>query len=295
MPEPVFLWPSPECGGSATLAATIENDDADATQPSRVLRGIRRGSLTAVLAAQPTGAAALVIPGGGYTQLVFDKEGIEIARWLAGIGVHAFVLAHRLPGEVDAEGQLAPLRDARRAIRLIRAGATRYAIDPARIGVVGLSSGGHLAAALAAHPETDARDPAGDAIDRVDARADFLVAGYAPVSTNARDALLDPTRAPLEPPAKQALYDAFPVDRQASAAFPPAFLVTGDNDARVPAENFIRLYAALRGVGVATELHVFADAPHGFALRSDGPVAAWPALCENWLRQRGILGPARTG
>lgn len=285
----IALWPGTVPGaGPATMHELVTDDVHDAVQPSRSLRGVSAPALTAFHAAAPTGAAMLVIPGGGYTQLVVDKEGFEVARWLNTLGIDAFVLLHRLPGEGHADGAHAPLRDAQRALRTLRALAAGSGRDAARIGVLGLSSGGHLAATLAAN-HSRPLSAAGDAVDALSARPDLVIAGYAPISGNARDALLDAAQAPLAPPEKQALYDAYPVDRQVTADFPPTFLVTSDADRRVPAENFLRLYAALRAAGVPTELHVFADAAHGFALRSSGPVSAWPSLCAAWFRQRDFL------
>jgi len=285
----ITLWPGAIPGAApSSMHALVTDDVHDAVQPSRSLRGVRDPALTAFHAAAPVGAAMLVIPGGGYTQLVVDKEGFEVARWLNHLGIDAFVLLHRLPGEGHADGAHAPLRDAQRALRTLRALAPGAGIDAARIGVLGLSSGGHLAATLAAN-HAAVLHPASDATDALSARPDLVIAGYAPISGNARDALLDPAQEPLAPPEKQALYDAYPVDRQVTGDFPPAFLVMSDSDRRVPAENFLRLYAALRRAGVPTELHAFADAPHGFALRSAGPVSAWPGLCAAWLRQRGFL------
>lgn len=285
----IALWPGPVPGaGTPALHAVVGDDVHDAVQPSRSLRGISAPALVAFHAAAPTGAAMLVIPGGGYTQLVVDKEGFEVARWLNTLGIDAFVLLHRLPGEGHADAAHAPLRDAQRALRTVRALASGRGPEGARVGVLGLSSGGHLAAALAAN-HARLLHPATDAVDAWSARPDLVIAGYAPISGNARDALLDPAQAPLSPPEKQALYDAYPVDRQVTGDFPPTFLVTSDADRRVPAENFLRLYAALRHAGVPTEMHVFADAPHGFALRSSGPVSAWPSLCAAWIRQRDFL------
>lgn len=287
----IALWPGPVPGAGNTAMHELVSDDVhDAVQPSRSLRGVSTPALTAFHAAAPTGAAMLVIPGGGYTQLVVDKEGFEVARWLNTLGIDAFVLLHRLPGEGHADGAQAPLRDAQRALRTLRGLAPTAGFDTARIGVLGLSSGGHLAAALAAN-HAAVLSPALDGIDAGSARPDLVIAGYAPISGNARDALLDPAQAPLSPPEKQALYDAYPVDRQVTGNFPPTFLVASDADRRVPAENFLRLVAALRQAGVPTELHVFSDAAHGFALRSSGPVSAWPGLCAAWLRKRGFLPP----
>ncbi len=283
MDNTILLWGPDDAPDSGAPSETFEGGPG-----RRVVRGVRRPSLTPFLPAQPSGTAAVVIPGGGYTSLMLDKEGTAVARWLSGIGVAAFVLRHRLPGE--GHGAHAPLQDAQRAMRLLRRRAAEWNLDSARIGAVGLSSGAHLAASLGvAHGRRLARPI--DDTDTLPARPAFLVLGYGPYSGNARDSLIDPDQAPLAPPEKQALYDAYPVDRMVTADAPPAFLVTAGDDVRVPPENSLRLYRALAAVGVPAELHVFAGGGHGFAIdEAQGrPVAAWTGLCEAWLAWLGLL------
>ena len=151
------------------------------------------------------------------------------------------------------------------------------------LGVIGLSSGGHLAACLAA------RYPAAWGTAEAQ-RPDVMVIGYAPVSTNAKGRTIVPDKPPLPPVEKQALYDALQPDAQLLPDPPPTFIVYAGNDPVVPAINAQRLHDALRDAGGSSELHVFADAPHGFALDTpDRPVSLWPRLCEAWLRQVGFL------
>lgn len=218
----------------------------------------------------PNGRAVLVLAGGGYTRLVVGKEGVEVAEWVASLGFHAFVLVHRFP--CARYGSQAPVEDAAEAMRQIRARAAEFGINPRSVGVCGLSSGGHLAACLATEQV------------EIDARADFLIVGYAPISTNATGRTIIPDKAPLPPPEKQALYEAMQPDIQIADKPPPTFIVYAANDDVVPVENAYRLHKAIHAKGGAAELHVFADAPHGFALRErDKPVRAWPSLCETWL------------
>jgi acetyl esterase/lipase len=218
----------------------------------------------------PDGRAILVLAGGGYTKLVVGKEGVEIAEWLTSLGFHAFVLVHRFP--CARFGSRAPVDDAAEAMRQIRERAADFGVDAKRVGVCGLSSGGHLAACLVT-------DKVG-----VEARPDFLIVGYAPISTNASGRTVVPDKPPLPPPEKQALYEALQPDIQLADDPPPAFIVYAANDDVVPVENAYRLHKAFHAKGGAAELHVFADAPHGFALREqEKPVREWPALCEAWL------------
>ncbi|KAI1877632.1 hypothetical protein JX265_003640 [Neoarthrinium moseri] len=223
--------------------------------------------------------AVLILGGGGYVSLMVGREGISVARWLASLGFHAFVLVHRFP---NAEtGPRAPLDDARRALDLIY----EKGFGTHGLGVCGLSSGGHLASALlAAYPA--AWDPAPSTLPKVE----FAIIGYGPISTNAAGRTIVPGKAPLEPPEKQALYDMVQPDVQIRSPAPHTFIVYSGDDPAVPVVNAYRLAEGISKAGGPVELHVFSSAPHGFALDTEGlPVARWPELCEAWLRQYGIL------
>lgn len=232
-------------------------------------------------AEKPNGGAALVLAGGGYTKLVIGKEGVEVARWLNTLGLHAFVLAHRFPGR---SGSQAPVDDAIEAMRQVRARSREWGVDPDKVGVCGLSSGGHLASCLIArYPDVWRATESPHA--HVDSRPNFLIVGYAPVSTNASGRTVVSGKPPLQPPEKQALYEVMQPDVQLLEGPPPAFVVYSATDDVVPMENAYRLHRALIAKGGSAELHVFADAPHGFALREKkGPAAKWPELCAEWLR-----------
>jgi acetyl esterase/lipase len=260
-------------------------DDAAAPTTDLVIRAVSRAQCFAFAPERPNGGAALILAGGGYTQLVVGKEGVQIAHWLNTLGFYAFVLVHRFP---NAEfGAQAPLDDAIEAMRAIRARAPTLGIT--RVGALGLSSGGHLAASLIArYPAQWTAPPSAHAGSP--SRPDFLVVGYGPISTNAAGRTIIANKPPLPPPEKQALYDAMQPDAHLIDAPPPTFIVYAASDPVVPVENGRRLHAALESKGVAAELHVFADAPHGFALRERAlPVGLWPDLCAAWLRQTGNL------
>ncbi len=232
---------------------------------------------------RPNGRAMLVLGGGGYTALMVGREGVVVANWLTALGYHAYVLIHRFP---NAEhGPPAPLDDAMEAMRMIRASG-----DTERgLGVVGLSSGGHLAACLAAEYPKEWAAPSSD-FAQMSTRPDVLVVGYAPISTNAKGRTVIAAKPALPPPEKQALYDRLQPDDQLIANPPPTFIVYAANDHVVPVENAHRLARAIDDADGTAELHIFADAPHGFALDTFGlPVAVWPRLCEAWLRQVGFL------
>ena len=225
----------------------------------------------------------LILGGGGYTALMVGREGVAVAKWLSGLGYHAHVLIHRFPN--SDHGLSAPLDDAREAMRMIRADGQ----VAKGVGVAGLSSGGHLAACLAAEYPLEWTAPA-SRYEGQPVRPDVMVIGYGPISTNAKGRTIIADKPALPPPEKQAMYDRLQPDTQLLPDPPPAFIVSSGNDAVVPVENARRLYSALIQRDGAAELHIFADAPHGFALdTADMPVSVWPKLCEAWLVQVGFL------
>jgi acetyl esterase/lipase len=281
------LWPLHDGKPLPTDHTEFVFEDPDAPVHNRVVSEVFHPRLFAYVPEKPNGRAALVLAGGGYTKLVVGKEGVEVALWLNTLGLHAFVLVHRFPSsrftDIERSGAQAPVDDAIEAMRQIRARASELKLDPRGIGVCGLSSGGHLAACLVARYPEAWRPPASQHA-HVDARPDFLIVGYAPISTNATGRTVVPNKPPLPPPEKQALYEAMQPDVQLLDSPPPAFIVYAANDAVVPVENAHRLHAALQKKGGKAELHVFADAPHGFALRErELPVGKWPQLCNDWL------------
>jgi acetyl esterase/lipase len=290
------LWPDVSGKSGASDHTEIVFQDAAAPVHGRIVTDVFHPRVFAYVPAKPSGAAALVLAGGGYTSLVVGKEGVAVAAWLNSLGMHAFVLVHRFPCArftmQGRSGTQAPVDDAREAMRQIRARAAEWQLDARRIGVVGFSSGGHLAACLVAHyPATWSEPPSAHA--PLSTRPDFLVEAYGPISTNAAGRTVIPDKPPLPPPEKQALYEALQPDAQLIDEPPPAFIVYTADDAVVPVENAYRLGAAFRARGVHAETHVFAEGPHGFALRRHQlPVDEWPHLCAAWLRRRGLAPPA---
>lgn len=271
------------------LEETVANRGST-DQASRAISGVSRPELAVHLPAQANGAAVLVIPGGGYTALMIDKEGHDAAQWLTSLGITAFVLKHRLPGEGHANGRDVPVQDGQRAIRLIRHLASRWGLDGQRVGVVGFSSGAHLGAVLGTAYERSVYAPRDDA-DALSARPDFMVLAYGPHSANARQCLLKADQPPMEPPEKQALYDEYPSDQLVDHRTPPTFLMHTDDDDRVDPRNSIRFYLALKEAGLPAELHIFREGGHGVAISAhpDWPVAVWTDLCAVWMARCGVL------
>lgn len=207
------------------------------------------------------------------------REGVAVAKWLNSLGFYAFVLVHRFPN-ADT-GAPAPLDDARRALKLIKESGHA----PQGLGICGLSSGGHLGAALLAdYPQ------AWTAPDPGIPQADFSILGYGPISTNAVGRTIIADKPPLPPVEKQSLYDIVQPDVQIKSPAPPTFIVYSNNDPVVPVVNAYRLAEGITNSGGSVELHIFAEAPHGFALDTPNlPVSKWPSMCEAWLRQHGWI------
>ena len=288
--ETVRLWPGAAPGLPSPPPRLRVVDRGPAPLRDRFAEGVAEPLLEVFRPARPNGASLLVMPGGGYIRVVVDKEGYELARLLTQQGVTVFVLRYRLPGEGWAQRGDVPLQDAQRAMRLIRQGAAGFGIDPERIGVMGFSAGGHLAASLATRHAASVH-PARDAADRLSARPAYAALVYPVIDlagsaahAGSRDTLLGADAAPEQ----RAAYSA---QNAVSAQTPPTWLVHAADDAAVPVENSLMMLAALRAAKVPAELHVFQEGAHGFGLRmaAGRPVAAWPDLFLAWARRGGFI------
>jgi acetyl esterase/lipase len=232
-----------------------------------------------------TGSAVVICPGGGYAHLA-DHEGRPVAQWLNTLGIKAFVLKYRL----GPSGYRHPamLQDAQRAIEYVRSHAKELGIDPAKIGIMGFSAGGHVASSAGTHFSPG--DPnAADPLARVSSRPDFMILIY-PVITMGEFAHAGSRKNLLGDNPPQELIDLMSNEKQVTRETPPAFLVHTENDATVPVENSLQFAAAMRKAGAGVELHVFQTGPkHGYGLAAGDPVVGiWPKLCESWLRARGF-------
>jgi len=260
--EPVVieLWPQ----GVPGEATNKPQRDLPPKDNVRRVTDVGRPTITVFLAAKsqkPT-PAVLVCPGGGYRYLAMDKEGTEIAQWLNSIGITAAVLKYRVPNNRQGAFQ-----DAQRAMGLLRQRAKKWNIDPARVGVIGFSAGGHLAARLSTGYRSRAYAEV-NAADRLSCRPDFAILVY--------PAYLFQERQPRE----------LVEEVRVTAQTPPAFLVQSQDDDK-HVDSSIAFYLALKKAGVPADLHLFASGGHGYALREKKrPVSLWPKLCETWLRER---------
>jgi acetyl esterase/lipase len=287
------LWPGTPPGGAGLTLDNRSRDFGDLSKhhPERASDRIGRPFVTLFRPAAPNGSAVLLLPGGGYGSLWFDKEGNEVAHDLNAAGIAGFVLQYRLPGEGWAGRANVPLQDAQRAMRLIRMHAGTYGINAQKVGVMGFSAGGHLAASLATRFDAKLYEAVDDA-DRLDARPAFAALLYPVVTMGAgthsgsRDNLLGPAPTPE-------MVAAASCERWVTAQTPPCFLALAADDDTVPAlPNGLALFAALHRAQVPAELHLFEHGGHGFALRAPHawPCAHWPELFVAWARSRGFAG-----
>jgi acetyl esterase/lipase len=213
-----------------------------------------------------------------------------VAEWLNSIGVTAFVLKYRLAPRYQHP---APSQDASRAIRLVRARASEWGIDPARVGIIGFSAGGHLASTVGTHFDRG-RPDAEDPIERVSSRPDFLILGYPVISfiepfthVGSRTNLLGKTPDPE-------LVKSLSTETQVTKETPPTFLMHTSGDTGVPPENSVAFYLALHKAGVPAEMHIYERGRHGLGLApADPALSSWPQRCEAWLRVRGVLPEGR--
>jgi acetyl esterase/lipase len=288
--ETIDLWPGTPPGAPATLPTEIVHERSrDPAYNDRYVLGIARPRMAVFRPARPNGAAVLITPGGGYSWVVVDKEGYEMARLLSAHGVTAYVLFYRLPHEGWAAGPDVALADAQRAMRLIRGRAARDRIDPARVCAMGFSAGGHVCADLLARFDACVYQPL-DAADRLSARPDAAAPIYPVVSMSAPYAHAGSRRNLIGENASPDLERAHSPHLNVTQASPSCFLLHAEDDRSVPVENTLLLRAALRGAGVETETHLFPDGGHGFGLRlaRGKSVEHWPALFIAWAQRKGL-------
>jgi len=279
--QPIELWPEGIAGARA-------DGPAESAREGHVYH-VRHPKLVAYLPPARTGCGTAIIfcPGGGYVRLPVDTgEGAE-ARWLNHLGIAVFNLTYRF----GDDGPSGSLLDVLRAIRLVRSHAADYGVRPDRIGVMGGSAGGHVAA-IASTLYDDPLGKTGSPLDQVSGRPDFTVMLY-PVITmrdpyvhkGSRTGLLGANPSP-------ALIDQYSPELHVTKGSPPAWLISTEEDRVVPLENSIAYFEALRKAGVPAELHLFEKGPHGFGFNPGlGPTSDWPVRLTDWLRFHGWIPP----
>lgn len=285
-PDRIALWST----GLAPVDKSLDRPpqiverSSDPALPDRYITHVSEPYLIVYRPARPNGVGLLVTPGGGYKRVVLDKEGSAmVPAFVEQGGITLFVLRYRLPGEGRADREAA-LADAQRALRLIRSRAAQWQLDPQRIGVMGFSAGGHLAARLGTGFDKPVY-PATGAVDQFSARPDFELLIYPVIDMagpdthgGSRDRLLGTSPDPQQ-------LRQYSMQYQVRPDTPPTFLVHAQDDPAVPVGNALQFYQALLRAGVPTEMHLFPHGGHGFGIRGTHGLttAAWPRLALDWI------------
>ena len=234
---------------------------------------------------RPNGTAVIVCPGGGYTNQSTLREGVQYAHWLSTLGVTTFVLKYRQ----QEYGHPAPLQDVLRAIRIARSRAAEFKINPARLGVMGSSAGGHLAASAGTLFD-HADGKTGAPLDAVSGRPDFLILMYPVITMEAPFVHAGSRRALLGVQPAPAQLQLLSLEQQVTAATPPTLLIHTQEDQSVPIDNSIVFFQALTRAKVPAEFYGFEHGSHGMGMKTEfGTASDWPKRAEEWLRARGLL------
>lgn len=232
------------------------------------------------------GTSVIVFPGGGYSHLSMNKEGKKIAKWFNSLGITAFVLKYRMPSdEIMKDKSIGPLQDAQEAVRMVRRNAKKWNLDSNKIGVIGFSAGGHLAATLSTRYE----EKTYESTDNTSSKPNFALLVYPVVSMNttitnkgSKEKLLG-----LNP--SQELTDKFSSELHVNSTTPPTFIVHASDDKSVPVENSINYYLALKNRKIQTEMHIYEKGGHGFGLGIIDTSKNWTNDCINWLKSNNYI------
>lgn len=238
--------------------------------------------------ANANGTAIIILPGGGYDHLSMYKEGKKVAEWFTSLGVTAFVLKYRLPNSlIMTEKSIGPLQDAQEAIRIVRRNAAKWNLNPNKIGVIGFSAGGHLAATLSTHFSENTYNNS----DSTSARPDYTLLLY-PVISMQNDITHKGSKSNLlgnDPSDK--MIKKFSNELCVTPETPATFIVHASDDLSVPVENSINYFLALKKNHVSSELHVYEKGGHGFGLGTKDTSQFWTSDCINWLRSNFFFNP----
>ena len=277
--EVISLYGGAIPGAKPTPASYVEENDLVKDGTARITK-VSKPELYVFKPKNPTGAAVIICPGGGYTMLALDKEGLKVAKRFQEIGITAFVLKYRLPSDLIMKDKtIGPLQDALQAIYLVRKNAASFGVNPAKVGIMGFSAGGHLASSASTHYA----DMKIDNEDNISLRPSFSILIYPVITfgqyTHAGSVLRLLGEKPTD---EQRKY--FSSERQVTAETPPTFMVHANNDKAVPVQNSLRYNEALVKNGVPAELHIYQAGGHGFGLFNKTTNDDWFERLKNWLQ-----------
>ena len=268
--EPIDVWPDLAPGESSRLTGETLPYRADEVPPVTRVVNIRRPTFTAYLTSNPSGTGIVILPGGGFGKIVPDKEGSEAAHWLNQHGVSAYVLNYRTKANKDDHGWLRPLQDAQRTLASIRSQAEEWGLKKNRIGLLGFSAGGQVAARLLSDEGKLAYDPI-DKIDDISHRPDFALLIYPWNIYDAdRDTLIDGVKA--------------------GKKCPSVFIVHTDDDQSTSLGSAL-FYSGLKRLGIPAELHIYGNGGHGYGMRKvkGSQISTWTDHATHWLGRNNYL------
>ena len=285
-PAIVKLWPA-NPPGSTPSADYVEQTSLPEGAKHPWYSRVTEPTLDVRLPEKGNGTAVVICPGGGYTILAYDHEGVQVAEFFNRLGVAAIILKYRLPSDAIMENKsVGPLQDVQEAIRTVRRRAGEWKIDPNRIGVLGFSAGGHLAASATTLYDEPVYTPA----DSTSARPDFSILVYPVISLSTEVSHGGSRKNLLGDNPDPALETRFSLDQQVNADTPPTFLIHSVDDGAVPIENSLLFFNAARKHKVPVELHAYPTGGHGYGLGGrEGTPKDWPDALEAWLRSNGWL------
>lgn len=275
------LWPS-GVPGSIKNEAYSEKETLANGIPSRYEK-VTDPTLTVFLPPKEkaTGAAVLICPGGGYGVLAFDHEGYQIAKWLNDNGIAGIILKYRLPSDmIMKDKSVGPLQDAQEGIRTIRKNASKWNINPRKVGVIGFSAGGHLASTLSTHFDEKVYES-----DTTSARPDFSLLIYPVISFDAAFTHMGSRNNLIGKDASPEAVQRFSNELRINEKTPPAFLVHSADDKTVPVKNSLVYFENLNRFNTPVEMHIYQKGGHGYGLSvGKGTQASWSELCIAWLK-----------
>jgi acetyl esterase/lipase len=280
------LWPS-------GIPGSISNDTykeipVERKDVSTVYSKVTDPTLTVFLppSDKANGTAVLICPGGGYSIVAFNHEGIAIAKWLNENGIAGIVLKYRLPSDlIMKDKSIGPLQDAQEAMRVIRRNSAEWKINPHKIGVIGFSAGGHLASTLSTHYAENVYN----VTDTLNARPDFSLLIYPVITFDSSFTHMGSRKNLIGTNPSDETIKHFSNELQITAKTPPAFLVHSSDDNAVPVGNSLAYYENLVKNKIPAEMHIFQKGGHGYGLAIDkGTQSAWPELCIKWLKANGF-------
>lgn len=276
--QKLFLWPD-------KIPGAVNGPDywAKPSEEGRCIEKISNPEMEVFLPEKEkaTGAAVLILPGGGYRVVCVHHEGYDLARWLAERGIAGIVLKYRLPSDEIMENKsVGPLQDAQEAMRVIRRNAIKWNIDPQKVGVMGFSAGGHLASTLSTHYD----EKVYEVKDNTSARPDFSILVYPVVTFDESFAHMGSRINLIGEKPDPEMIQHFSNELQVNQKTPPTFLVHSADDEAVPVSNSIRYFEALQKNKVPAEMHIYERGGHGYGMGEGGPENAWPTALVQWMK-----------